>query len=451
MYYHQQRYHDDRVLVLGPNDTDRVVCQAQAQYTYSWRTNVPRDRFDPEGSTFGIRPPLKKGSVYSLVKDRQRYLTEIADTSANWRNPAPPRGKAFPTHDTGHNFTSVKWTSIPATIASYQRGKPNWVGPAWTVGVAILPPSVASPGFPSSRPKGVFPSDLQIKGGVNSMFSSMAPSDRQAQIGETLVALMRGEVPTVLKNLKRAIKKGKAEWLSAAGREHLNIQFGWLPLISEIQSVIKTLLTLDELIYGGSDRRIRNYEYTPLIESRTDTVVSSSGYNSRGPRYHNRYYGLVSKYPVTIRATTDLRLSARLTPVARPTIKSKDFVSQAGDVLLKLGAWYPGLGWDLLPYSWLVDWFVHLGQAIDRVATYGSKPGQTNVDYAWCNQRSVYTVTGHFSNLAGGTLVVRPTVMETTVTNHRFQGTPFGFGTTYSGLNAWQVSILVALGLARVS
>lgn len=160
--------------------------------------------------------------------------------------------------------------------------------------------------------------------------------------------------------------------------------------------------------------------------------------------------------------SADYRINARISPRLRPTIGSNAFISKAQDVMERLGVWTPSMGWDLLHWSWLVDWVVHLGSAIDNSVAYAHS-GAWNIDYSYMTyvMRRLTTL----KNLPSSGITLNTAKFPTRDTYWSIGGTPwytsefkcrrrispFGLGVNLSGLSTYQFSILVALGLARKS
>jgi hypothetical protein len=276
---------------------------------------------------------------------------------------------------------------------------------------------------------------------------------------------MRGEFPSILRSilaLRRKYELDLKETASNLGGEYLNSVFGWKPLIEDIMKCIRILMAVDYLIYGSATRRKRTIKF--------DSRYLSEPYESFffAPTYMPKRWGSgfssttnVLNYTHsperTVVSKMDIRISARMVPLARPGLGSDDFISRAEDLLRQLGVWYPTLGWDLLPYSWLVDWCLHLGTALANASYYGSKPGQTNIDYAWATTALRVDTQVNFPVMrapAKGTsrrdFLFYGSPMTTSVVKIRERATPFGFGLDLSGLNPGQVAILVALGLVKV-
>lgn len=153
-------------------------------------------------------------------------------------------------------------------------------------------------------------------------------------------------------------------------------------------------------------------------------------------------------------AFMDHKLSSRFVAVARPTRAANYFVDKAADAIQNLGLWTPSLGWDLLPWSWLVDWSVALGSGLTNATYYGSQPGQYNIDYAYIttvsrlntrvsNIKPLAPTKYYRTEMSGGT------ALASSIWKERQRASPYGLWVDLTGLSASQFAILVALGLAH--
>lgn len=235
--------------------------------------------------------------------------------------------------------------------------------------------------------------------------------------------------------------------MSFLSNQHLAIQFGWLPLLNDLEKFKKALDTGDAWL-----KRVRKYngqwehrggvvaqgEYvenvgtafmspTPTSYSRPPEGISSGSiYATIGYRV---WFSAWFKYYVADfdSATTQLRLKARLWGLDRT----------------------PTIVWNLLPWSWLVDWFTNLGDNIDNLV-----PIDGLVAKMPCIMREVWTsyiaqVSQRYKLPSGGYKTVTQHNEKTRVEKARGVASPFGFGFTWDTLTPRQLSILAALGIQR--
>lgn len=443
----------------------------KAEYVYSWRSrSSDQDLTDLETrSNFGVRNPTSTGNVFDLVADRKRWADELNQTFGGVKDPTnQSQCTVYSKTDTGHYFRSLKWEALNVgryIQRNYSTGAYSFDCPFFASTSAFVPM-----GWPDES--SVFPSTATLPSGhsqvpileknsrMNQTFASMAPQAPGAQLGETVVSILRGDFPSLLTNLKAWTRPGRIDWTATPntlGGGYLNSVFGWQPLIRDFQNAISVLMTLDHLIYGEAFRRHRVIPWSSQFSRTTMTsFAAASPYrmDGKGSTLISAGWREDAKPELVTTSHLDVRLSAQLAPIARPGLGANKYVDQAGDILQDLGLWYPALGWDLLPYSWLVDWFLHLGAAFTNASYYGSATGMTSVDYAWgttclrVNSQVNFPVRTYRSGAFEYQFLGSP--LSTSVAKIRERATPFGFGVDLSALTSGQIAILVALGLAKV-
>jgi len=475
-YSTRVRYGDALVGLGGSSGT--VMCPKSAEFVYSYRTGFSGSDSELPSSVTGnayngVRMPLKKGPLPERIKDRQRFYRDLDQTLGGERHKAA--GTPFASRaDTGHSFTSIKWTS---TRQGRQEQLRNGVV---TIDVpvvgslgALVPDELPTyPAFRTYKLSSVdsrlaTPGSLERQARVNSAMEGMIPHAPIGSIAETVISLMRGEFPSVMKNINKMMRFWERKWTDIpkyTGGEYLNSVFGWQPLIRDFENAIKVLFAVDSLVFGTAYRRHRLLKFPDVsfevVSSEPLTALNAypvpgMGQSGTSSSAYNVSTQVSRPYTKSYHRQYSLSISARLFPIARPTRGANRFTDEVEDKLQLLGAWTPSLGWDLLPYSWLVDWFIHLGDSINNAFFYGSRPGMTNIDYAYATSVTRTLEEVHFT--AGwhdiGTTTRRRqsgVPQALTVVKHRVPISPFGLGIDLSQLSADQVQILMALGLAKI-
>jgi hypothetical protein len=280
---------------------------------------------------------------------------------------------------------------------------------------------------------------------------------------------MRGDVPSILKNYRRALfdYQSKTRSLRYAGSEYLNIQFGWQPLIAEYANMIRVFIGLDRMVYAESNRRKRAWDgpSTATVGAATDRVLSDNPIaGATGETWRTISGSPDLAHPWNLTTTTkslvreDYRFSARYSSLVKPNSRSNGFVEKAEDTLRQLGLVDdPSLVWELTPWSWLIDWAANIGNSIVNAHVYSPLSGRHSVDYAYfttclteVNEEEIVSVNEYGTGWPTRSYtVVRPRSYFSTVSKNRSRATPFGFGTQLGSITTQQFAILVALGLAR--
>lgn len=443
---------------------------------YSWRTGSFKPGDPPASPSqsltdgFGVKTPSESGNFLERLADRKRYIEEVQRAAF----PAETQtGTVVPdrtsTTDSGHLFVSHKTHRYPyiGKLDLYYYSSYYYKGDIYgSVDSGLLNPSGINLGIPGEYSNGsISISDAVRQGIANRYFAATAPDRNDASLAVTVVELLRGDIPSVLRNF-REMMAGMKNIRNFLGSDYLNIVFGWTPLIQEYANVIKVGMALDRAIYYESFRRKRQWEGPNMsgelgedvLISYANTPYRAAGSQSKGSIGPASGHGANYKQHARWVESEDYHFSSKYTGLAKPSRRANSFNDQAMDVMKRLGVVDdPRLLWDLTPWSWLVDWFTTMGDSISNASVYAPISGKYTVDYAYLTTRRVRTVEGRLLKLSSLTQpyytrshsIQRATSAATSVTKWRNRATPFGFGLQLGDLSVSQYAILVALGLAR--
>lgn len=140
-------------------------------------------------------------------------------------------------------------------------------------------------------------------------------------------------------------KRPPTDWFrkKAAG-QWLELQYGWKPLVSD---VVAALGLLDGLPVP-TIRAVRHLE-------EDESLPQPDGNSGSGPYIHS--------VNGKIRSGVHVRLDAEVTNAGLAQLDSLSLVNPFS------------LGWELLPYSFVIDWFIPIGNAISALtASFGLNP-----------------------------------------------------------------------------
>jgi hypothetical protein len=384
--------------------------------------------------------------------------------------------------DSGHLFSTVKVLRYPIEVeydwSTQYPDAPHLAysrmdGRAFVSAGTTIAPKVenhAWMSYPYRHDLGSLTTPIQRQGTANAFFTDSAPERPTAHILTTVIELLRGDIPSLLKNYRRALfdYKNKTRALNYVGSEYLNIQFGWMPLIQEYANMIKVFIGLDRMVYSESNRRHRAWDGPSAQSISSDfanRTITHSGLNSGTGEKFQYVSGLASFLtPHTwttrekILVSEDYRFASRYSALVKPNSKSVGFVERAEEVLRQLGLVDdPTILWELTPWSWLVDWAANIGNSISNAHVLSPLSGRHAVDYAYFTTQ---LTTVQEQDIVSKTLastawktryeqLIRPHGYFSTVQRVRDRATPFGFGTQLGSLSSPQFAILIALGLAR--
>lgn len=470
---------EPRVYYAWTQSVDSLV-----EHVYSWRTGArwvsdaaPSDI--SQSGMFGIKVPRETGNLVERLADRKRYYEDLmrAAFPAQTASGAESTDRASTT-DSGHLFAKVTALRMPLEFRSSWRtsGYPSYSGSQGTItsysAVNLNQPHVQTEtwmSYPYYSNSASLTTAIQRQGTANRFFSSTAPGVNTASLATTVVELLRGDIPSLLKNYRRALfnYRSKTRALRYVGGEYLNIQFGWVPLLQEYANVLKVLIGLDRMVYSETNRRQRLWDGPSTssvndVINRTpsDTPIQGGGGQQAFVRRVGTPYN-VYNFTFDQRTQTDISenyyFSARYSSLAKPTTGSIGFVERAEEALRQLGLVDdPTILWNLTPYSWLVDWVANIGNSLVNAHQFAPLSGKHSVDYAYftsqLTEQHSETPTKINRSSSGydvSQVAVTREGYYSTVSRIRNRATPFGFGTQLGSISTGQFAILVALGLAK--
>lgn len=270
-------------------------------------------------------------------------------------------------------------------------------------------------------------------------------------------ATFLGELKAGLPKLVgKELFKTKMKDYRKVGSEYLNVEFGWKPMVSDLQKFGKAAIESEKILnqlHRDSGKNIHRKFTFP------DDIQNSVEY------YNNQAADCcsLSIYPYCFKNAS----GGRLTITTKVTTKT--WFSGCYTYHLNLGTTLPdkiamhaaearqlfGLEltpevvWNLAPWSWAVDWEGNIGDVLHNVSRF-SQDGLV-LRYGYIMQSKTAEVTYTLSN--AGRLQTSPlkdlslTVIAQSKVRRR--ATPFGFGFDMSALTGRQSAILGALGVSR--
>lgn len=248
------------------------------------------------------------------------------------------------------------------------------------------------------------------------------------------------------------------------GNFHLAVQFGWLPIVRSIQSYITAQRGLQKRLAQSirdEGRNIRRRTVLPGGVNDTTTKIEFHNPTWRvmhpmlyymSYNYGNRIWWSKLKQEYRTRSWAVASFRYLLPPGPRD-------VQWTSRMNRRLMGYYvtPSTVWNLMPWSWLADYFGTAGDFLQATSEGAFDSLVMNYGYMMTTQEQVTTAEqNQWVNLdAGGDYeVAAGEVVASTVTRAvikvRIVGTPFGFGVKQGDLSAHQLGILGALGLSKL-
>jgi len=327
------------------------------------------------------------------------------------------------------------------------------------VGHAAVPvPEVGNrPQFPTPAAS----SDAQLNVFGATAIARCAPANPPSNVVTFLGELMKDGLPSLIghetwqnRSLLAKSADNSARYRGKTlGSEFLNKEFGWDPMLNDINKFANALLHADKVLeqYERDAGQLvrRRYKF-PTTRSSVDTLAFT-GVPASGPNYS--LLGTTSPGNVirTRETVTDRWFSGAFTYYLPTGYDSRESLSKlARQAQFLLGAHLsPDVLWELAPWSWAVDWFSNMGDVIHNVSRFAT--GGLIMPYGYMMEHSIITDTYRYVGATGfpSPFDVLPPTVLVTETKKRVKANPYGFGVTWGSLSGFQYSIMAALGLSR--
>ncbi len=368
-------------------------------------------------------------------------------------HPWPPPKRRNKLKDIGGNFRTVK-NEIEGLERSphrlrqeviyspTERQTDTFVGP-------IFPISPSDPGF-TPFPPTLETSDANLEQLGATAVARCEPTNSVADVSTFLGELYRDGLPALPGS---STWKARTQRAKESGGEFLNVQFGWLPVVSDVKKFAEAVRHADTVlkqVQRDSGKLVRRRYYFPS----THTVSEEDVTSTTGPYMGATFGTSVFMNPpygrtiVRVREKTQKRwFSGAFTyHLDRNVLNGMDRFARKADLLFGTTL-TPEVLWNIGPWSWAVDWFANTGDVISNlssVAKYGLV-----MPYGYMMETTIvkdtYTLR---ENPLKQAITIRPLTFVT-ITKKRVRAHPFGFGVTWEGLSPLQLAILAALGISR--
>lgn len=227
------------------------------------------------------------------------------------------------------------------------------------------------------------------------------------------------------------------------GSEYLNYQFGLMPTISDLQKLFELLMSpgAKDVVENNLDREFRVRKVLAKGETtvNTDLTFTSEMYTS--------FYQVSRRNKVTSSRTQSYRIwsscSFKYFQVRRLNQLITDLEQQLGMGVIPTLIDF----WNLIPWSWFVDWFTNLNDVITNLSYLGKDGLHLQRGYIMGTYVDAETLR-HTGTINGVPFETIGTVRYER--KYRVKASPFGFGLTWEDFDPFQMSILAALGISKL-
>jgi len=429
-------------LANGSLESGYVVKSASDMMTF--RTN--RKTFPGISSVTDV--PLNVAEPYSYFET----LEKLKEDNLKVRSPTMASGL---TPDTGHTWSLKTYEfSGPATNWLTNDGSRNWV-----CQTAPLPAINGSNSWWSEP----LEHDLGQEGA--NLFGRAVPSTGMFNLGQFLGELREG-LPSILPKARSATKQYRE-----FGSQHLNIEFGWKPLLNDLQNLAKAFMAAQSALTGEpqvtrrtrkgiSDSNSSRNEFTTppgiyssIVPRNFRDLVPAGSIEYGGNPLPSYYYGTTGPTSITTTSEYSIRFVGQFYVLPKLTYSPDAYLERVG-ALMDTNI-TPSVLWELAPWSWMADWFLNIGTMLNSYE--GAVNSRILAQYAYVMEDSTTIVKVHTprANANYGFLSnpVYPGGDSFFVSRsrRRVRANPFGYiGITGKPLSQEQLGILQALSLTKV-
>lgn len=290
------------------------------------------------------------------------------------------------------------------------------------------------------RPGGRMSDDsLTIKG--TTAVARSLPTNPSFGVSRAIGELRKDGIPTMV---GMQTLKEKSRYLRNSGNEYLNVQFGWLPLVSDLLKFARTVKRSNKIIEQyrrSADTKIKRRYGFPT----TDTFWTQTGNMFATAPGDGVYW--TGTQTLTSHEVTEFSGAFRYHLPLGDDFASRamKWESEANKLLgLRLT---PSLVWSLAPWSWAADWFGNMGDVMKNVSSLGLDGLAMQYGYISNGITTTETTSAYIDNWVPGRVFTSKTFIEKDL--RRLYATPYGFGFDMTALSPAQDAILVALGLSH--
>jgi hypothetical protein len=244
------------------------------------------------------------------------------------------------------------------------------------------------------------------------------------------------------------------------GSEHLNLQFGVKPLISDLKKTARGIIDFQKRISQvkrDSGRYVRRRAQLQGSSTSIDRGFAS-GSGVRFPSFYSidgadQFYSYrVPETRVVDNYQSEVWFSGAFTyhlAQAHSFLGKMERYEQLAQA--SLGTRFDeSTAWQLTPWSWMVDWFADVGGFVHNVDMFSSD--NLVMRYGYVMHRTTCTRVYSTSGLILRPGATAPTGFSdflTSTRKERMRASPYGFGVDLSGLSPRRLAIIGALGLTK--
>lgn len=340
------------------------------------------------------------------------------------------------------NVSASSTTIVNASIAR----DVTYVGPIWPVSGSYM-----------QFPNPIRSSDAQLYKLGATAVANCKPTNAVINLATFLSEVLREGLPRVpFKDWEVGTKTTLDTKVRGGADEYLNWQFGWKPVINDIEAVAAQIANAERVIAQyerDAGRVVRRRWELPEKQSYSSTQYLELASGWYGPK-HTDLVRSGRSYQLKVEDFTSEKtwFSGAFTYHLPSDWKGRKEMSSANARLQDLFdlELTPEAVWNATPWTWAVDWFANTGDVLSNITSWAKDGLVMRYGYIMqhCVAERVYTLLEPRPlQGAGGSNL--PSARLITETKTRKRANPYGFGVSWDSLSATQQAILAALGITR--
>jgi hypothetical protein len=279
--------------------------------------------------------------------------------------------------------------------------------------------------------------------------------------GATFLGELKAGLP---KAIGKELFKTKFKDYRKIGDEYLNVEFGWKPLVSDLQSAVGAVMESDKILkqlHRDSGKNVRRrFEFPEEIVNYENRTSGQYAWIPPGGGLDSYLYDGSGTRIVNTQVTTKTWFSGCFTYHLNLGTTLQDRIDRNAAEARKLYGLEltPATAWNLAPWSWLADWNGNIGDVLHNVSRFSQDGLVMRYGYIMQEITAKCDISlvggGHFKPANSSyALDAKKRGLHMTIIGKskvRRRATPFGFGLDMSALTGRQLAILGALGISRV-
>jgi len=305
----------------------------------------------------------------------------------------------------------------------------------------------------------------QLWGKGSAAIARSRPGKPGVDLAVAIGELKKDGIPSMIGSLFGRARTVK-DIFREGGNEYLNAQFGWVPLLRDVQRLAETASRSRQLLeqYERDVTRLirRRYHFDPTTETTSGRTMSTGSYAfmpgtplAALTTSNVKPYGVLDQVEEVNQITTKSWFSGGFRYYFPDVSEGLEYfarIEREANTLLGTRL-DPEVLWNLQPWTWLIDWFVNVGDMMSNTSAIMADGLVMQYGYLMETKTITQRVTmpGIFIQTEAGFQRSHGpwSVTRSSVRKARVKASPFGFGLNPDSFSESQWAILGALGISR--